>query len=299
MTPQRVRSIKAWRPFARGSDKEKARLFPDSESRVKRTVDKIGLTYRRVTNRGRGIGNVNPSLNRPSPHALARVSIIGRDARSPRLVRTRHDSPCLEKRSIAHRHPVGVGPSVQRQRGSRAVAPIGRVRGFGVFDRAMPKGGDVHVRRWRARWTRSGTRAAHGAEPKGAEGRGHVLRDAGRDVGGAPGRRRSRWRGGRPDREHARHRRRRRGALLRVRVVRRARRQGVRGALRSHDVDRIVRALDAPGPVPAGADATTTRSRRGSRRRFATPSRRATPSSSRRTCTAARPPRSWSCTAGA
>ena len=25
------------------------------------------------------------------------------------------------------------------------MAPIGRVRGFGVFDRAMPKGGDVHV----------------------------------------------------------------------------------------------------------------------------------------------------------
>jgi serine/threonine protein phosphatase PrpC len=135
------------------------------------------------------------------------------------------------------------------------VAPIGRVRGFGVFDRAMPKGGDVHVPLARAvdPLGNPALRTARSRKVQKGEDTSFETLDAtwvARRVDGAPV--------GAGD-----------GPTANTRVTDGdvAVRFSAFGLFDGHGgkacaehcaatmLDRIVRALDAPGPVPAGADA--------------------------------------------
>jgi len=135
------------------------------------------------------------------------------------------------------------------------VAPIGRVRGFGVFDRAMPKGGDVHVPLARAvdPLGNPALRTARSRKVQKGEDTSFETPDAtwvARRVDGAPV--------GAGD-----------GPTANTRVTDGdvAVRFSAFGLFDGHGgkacaehcaatmLDRIVRALDAPGPVPAGADA--------------------------------------------
>ena len=135
------------------------------------------------------------------------------------------------------------------------MAPIGRVRGFGVFDRAMPKGGDVHVPLARAvdPLGNPALRTARSRKVQKGEDTSFETPDAtwvARRVDGAPV--------GAGD-----------GPTANTRVTDGdvAVRFSAFGLFDGHGgkacaehcaatmLDRIVRALDAPGPVPAGADA--------------------------------------------
>ena len=135
------------------------------------------------------------------------------------------------------------------------MAPIGRVRGFGVFDRAMPKGGDVHVPLARAvdPLGNPALRTARSRKVQKGEDTSFETLDAtwvARRVDGAPV--------GAGD-----------GPTANTRVTDGdvAVRFSAFGLFDGHGgkacaehcaatmLDRIVRALDAPGPVPAGADA--------------------------------------------